>query len=71
MQRRAFVLVIDACGVGESPDAARCYGGGAGTLRRAAHAVAGLEPEAFGRRALAKFSRCRARPEGRSLIAHA
>jgi phosphopentomutase len=43
MQRRAFVVVIDACGVGELPDAAQYGDAGADTLKHVATAVGGLE----------------------------
>jgi phosphopentomutase len=43
MQRRAFVVVIDACGVGELPDAARYGDAGANTLKHVAAAVGGLD----------------------------
>jgi phosphopentomutase len=42
-QRRAFVFVIDACGVGALPDAAEYGDEGANTLAHVADAVAGLE----------------------------
>jgi phosphopentomutase len=41
--RRAFVLVIDACGVGALPDAASYSDAGANTLAHLADAVGGLE----------------------------
>jgi phosphopentomutase len=42
-QRRAIVLVIDACGVGELPDAARYGDEGTNTLLHVAEACGGLE----------------------------
>ncbi len=42
MQRRAFVVVIDACGVGELPDAALYGDAGSNTLAHVAEAVGGL-----------------------------
>jgi phosphopentomutase len=42
-QRRAIVLVIDACGVGALPDAARYGDEGTNTLAHVAEAVGGLE----------------------------
>jgi phosphopentomutase len=42
MQRRAFVVVIDACGVGALPDAADYGDAGANTLLHVASAVGGL-----------------------------
>jgi phosphopentomutase len=41
--RRAFVLVIDACGVGALPDAAEYGDAGTNTLAHVAEAVGGLE----------------------------
>jgi phosphopentomutase len=41
--RRAFVLVIDACGVGALPDAARYGDEGTNTLAHVAEAVGGME----------------------------
>jgi phosphopentomutase len=41
--RRAFVVVIDACGVGELPDAAAYGDTGSNTLLHVAQAVGGLE----------------------------
>jgi phosphopentomutase len=41
--RRAFVFVIDACGVGELPDAASYGDAGANTLAHVADAVGGLQ----------------------------
>jgi phosphopentomutase len=41
--RRAFVVVIDACGVGELPDSADYGDAGANTLLHVAQAVGGLE----------------------------
>ena len=43
MARRAFVVVIDACGAGELPDAESYGDGGANTLLHVAQAVGGLE----------------------------
>jgi phosphopentomutase len=42
MERRAFVVVIDACGVGALPDAADYGDAGANTLAHVASAVGGL-----------------------------
>ena len=42
MTRRAFVVVIDACGAGELPDAAAYGDAGANTLAHVAQAVGGL-----------------------------
>ena len=42
MQRRAFVIVIDACGAGELPDSAGYGDAGANTLGHVAAAVGGL-----------------------------
>ncbi len=43
MGRRAFVVVVDACGVGALPDAADYGDAGANTLLHVAQAVGGLE----------------------------
>src|SRR3954471_21111108 len=43
MQRRAFVIVIDACGAGALPDAAEYGDAGANTLGHVAEAVGGLD----------------------------
>jgi phosphopentomutase len=48
MDRRAFVVVIDACGAGELPDAGDYGDGGANTLAHLAEAVGGLELPALG-----------------------
>src|SRR2546430_16900539 len=40
--RRALVVVIDACGVGALPDAARYGDGGTNTLEHLARAIGGL-----------------------------
>jgi phosphopentomutase len=48
MKRRAFVVVIDACGAGELPDAAAYGDAGANTLEHLAQAVGGLELPALG-----------------------
>ena len=41
--RRAFVVVLDACGVGELPDAADYGDAGSNTLGHLAEAVGGLD----------------------------
>jgi phosphopentomutase len=46
--RRAFVLVIDACGVGALPDAASYGDAGTNTLSHLAEALAGLELPSLG-----------------------
>jgi phosphopentomutase len=46
--RRAFVLVVDACGVGELPDAASYGDAGTNTLAHLAEAVGGLELPTLG-----------------------
>ena len=48
-ERRAFVLVIDACGVGALPDAASYGDQGTNTLAHVAEAVGGLELPVLGR----------------------
>ena len=47
--RRAFVVVVDACGVGALPDAADYGDAGANTLAHLADAVGGLDVPALGR----------------------
>ena len=49
MSRRAFVVVLDACGVGATPDAADFGDAGANTLGHLADAVGGLELPTLGR----------------------
>jgi phosphopentomutase len=48
MSRRAFVVVLDACGVGALPDAAGYGDAGANTLGHLAEAVGGLDLPALG-----------------------
>ncbi|HEX8207078.1 MAG TPA: phosphopentomutase [Solirubrobacteraceae bacterium] len=48
MSRRAFVVVIDACGIGALPDAADYGDAGANTLAHLADAIGGLELPALG-----------------------
>ncbi|HLW93804.1 MAG TPA: phosphopentomutase [Solirubrobacteraceae bacterium] len=48
MNRRAFVVVIDACGAGELPDAAEYGDAGANTLAHLAEAVGGLDLPVLG-----------------------
>jgi len=48
MSRRAFVIVLDACGVGALPDAADYGDAGANTLGHLAEAVGGLDLPALG-----------------------
>ena len=43
MSRRAFVIVLDACGAGELPDSAEYGDAGADTLAHVAEAVGGLD----------------------------
>ena len=43
MRRRAAVVVLDACGVGELPDAAAYGDAGASTLPHLAEAAGGLD----------------------------
>src|SRR6185437_13673412 len=47
VNRRAFVIVIDACGAGELPDAADYGDAGANTLLHVAQAVGGLSVPAL------------------------
>lgn len=48
MSRRAFVVVADACGIGELPDAADYGDAGANTLAHVARAVGGLDLPVLG-----------------------
>ncbi len=48
MSRRAFVIVLDACGAGALPDAADYGDAGTNTLAHLAHAVGGLELPTLG-----------------------
>ena len=48
MNRRAFVVVLDACGAGELPDAADYGDAGANTLGHVAEAVGGLDLPVLG-----------------------
>jgi phosphopentomutase len=57
--RRAFVLVIDACGVGELPDAASYGDAGTNTLAHLADAVGGLELPVLQRLGLGSILRLR------------
>ena len=43
MKRRAFVIVLDACGAGELPDSADYGDAGANTLGHVAEAAGGLD----------------------------
>ena len=47
--RRAFVVVLDACGAGELPDAAEYGDAGTNTLRHVAEAEGGLDLPTLGR----------------------
>ena len=48
MSRRAFVIVLDACGAGALPDAASYGDAGANTLAHVAEAVGGLDLPVLG-----------------------
>ena len=47
-RRRAFVIVVDACGAGELPDAADYGDAGTNTLLHVAEAVGGLDLPTLG-----------------------
>ena len=49
MNRRAFVVVLDACGAGELPDAADYGDAGTNTLGHVAEAAGGLDLPVLGR----------------------
>ena len=57
MKRRAFVIVIDACGAGALPDAADYGDAGANTLAHLAEAVGGLELPVLGALGLGSIAR--------------
>ncbi|HEY8866601.1 MAG TPA: DNA-formamidopyrimidine glycosylase family protein, partial [Solirubrobacteraceae bacterium] len=57
MSRRAFVVVLDACGAGELPDAAAYGDAGANTLGHLASAVGGLRLPALERLGLGSVQR--------------
>ena len=49
MNRRAFVVVLDACGAGELPDAAEYGDAGSNTLGHVSEAAGGLDLPVLGR----------------------
>ena len=65
VSRRAFIVVLDAVGAGELPDAAACGDEGSNTLAHVAEAVGGLRPAATCRRS-ASATCCRSRAARRS-----
>ncbi len=60
MGRRAFVIVIDACGIGALPDAADYGDAGANTLAHVAEMAGGLELPVLGASVSARSCRWRA-----------
>ena len=62
MSRRAFVVVLDACGVGATADAADYGDAGADTLGHLAEAVGGLDLPALGRLGLGNVAPLRGVP---------
>jgi phosphopentomutase len=70
MQRRAFVVVIDACGVGELPDAADYGDAGANTLLHVAQAVGGLRLPTLGRLGLGNILELPGVPAVREPVLH-
>ena len=58
VERRAFVIVLDACGAGELPDSADYGDAGANTLGHVAEAAGGLDLPVL-QRARARLARCR------------
>jgi phosphopentomutase len=68
--RRAFVIVIDACGVGELPDAAEYGDAGTNTLAHVAEAVGGLELPALGALGLGSILPLRGLPPASAPVVH-
>ena len=62
--RRAFVVVLDACGVGALPDAADYGDEGTNTLAHLAEAAGGLDLPACGRLGLGSILAARGRAAG-------
>lgn len=54
--RRAIVIVLDACGIGEAPDSSRYGDAGSNTIANTAHAVGGLSCPNLERLGLGRLS---------------
>lgn len=70
MTRRAFVVVLDACGAGELPDAAEYGDAGSDTLVHVAEAVGGLDVPTLGRLGLGSIRPLRGVPEAGEPVLH-
>ncbi len=68
--RRAIVVVLDACGVGELPDAAAYGDAGSNTLGHLADSVGGLELPVLGRLGLGSIIPIRGVPPSRAPVVH-
>jgi phosphopentomutase len=70
VSRRAFVLVLDACGAGALPDAADYGDEGADTLGHVAEAAGGLELPVLGRLGLGSIASLRGVPPAAEPVLH-
>lgn len=70
MSRRAFVVVLDACGVGALPDAADYGDAGADTLGHVAQAAGGLDLPALGGLGLGSVGSLAGVPPSESPVLH-
>src|SRR5436305_3864358 len=70
MRRRAFVVVIDACGIGALPDAAAYGDLGADTVGNLARVTGGLELAVLARLGLGSIVRLRGVPEAGAPVLH-
>lgn len=70
MSRRAFVIVIDACGAGELPDAADYGDAGTNTLVHLAELVGGLDLPTLGALGLGNIQPLRGVPEVAGPVLH-
>jgi phosphopentomutase len=68
--RRAFVVVLDACGVGELPDSAQYGDAGANTLPHVAEAVGGLDLPNLGELGLGSIVEVLGVPPAASPVVH-
>src|SRR5436305_1795547 len=68
--RRAFVVVLDACGVGALPDAAEYGDAGANTLGHLARAAGGLELPCLARLGLGSVLELEGVPPARTPVLH-
>ncbi|HEX8120756.1 MAG TPA: phosphopentomutase [Solirubrobacteraceae bacterium] len=70
MSRRAFVIVLDACGIGALPDAAEYGDAGANTLGHLADALGGLELPALGALGLGSITPIKGVPPSPEPVIH-